>query len=278
MATESAVVDSEQYTGSSFDLAQFLSRSKQLDLTGVEWEQASRYPLDASEVRCLEYMMDIEAHTLCYLRDLLNAEAGSDPEIADFSACWFFEESYHGRAIERLLRAAGIERTAAVCAARPQPLSERIEALGSAFLSKLFPREFVSLYMTWGAIQEHTTLFGYTNLARKTRNPVLADVVTRIARQESRHFGFYFYKAYQGLRRSQFARSMVSFMLKRFWTPVGEGVKTARDADYLLLYIFGDSEGQDAISRIDKTMSRLPGLEWFDLLHRRFDRAQRRAA
>jgi hypothetical protein len=269
MATESAVVDSEQYTGSSFDLRQFLERSRQLDVSDVEWDKAGSYPISEGEIRCLQYMMDIEAYTLCYLRDLLDAGAGADPEIADFSACWFFEEMYHGRAIERVLKAAGIDRSPASCAARPQPWREKIEAVGSAVLSKAFPREFVTLYMTWGAIQEHTTLFGYTNLARKTANPVLADVLARIARQESRHFGFYYYKAHQGLKRSEFSRKFASFFLRKFWTPVGEGAKPASEADFMLRFLFDGPEGREAVARIDRTMSRLPGLEWFDLMGRR---------
>src|SRR5579863_2980294 len=173
MATATAVLESEQYTGSSFDLRQFLERSKQLDVSDVEWDRAEDYPVTEGEIRCLQYMMDIEAHTLCYLRDALNAKAGADPEIADFLACWFYEESYHGRAIERFLRAVGVQRSAAVCGARSLPWEEKLEGLGSSMVARLFPSQFLTTYMTWGAIQEHTTLFGYTNLARKTKNPVL---------------------------------------------------------------------------------------------------------
>ena len=278
MATDTAVIDSEQYTGSSFDLQQYLSRSKQLDLTGVEWDEAADYPVEEGEVRCLQYMMDIEAHTLCYLRDVLNANAGADREIADFVACWLFEESYHGRAIEQFFRSRGEALSPAVCGQHRPSLTEHLENAGTFAFSRLFPEQFLTTYMAWGAIQEHTTLFGYTNLARRTQNPVLADILTRIARQESRHFGFYYYKAYQGLRDSRFTQKMVSAMLSRFWTPVGEGVKPARETDYLLLYIFADAEGRDAIDRIDRTMARLPGLGWFNLLHGRFEQAARRSS
>jgi len=277
MATDTAVIDSEQYTGSSFDLQQYLSRSKQLDLTGVDWDEASNYPVDEGEVRCLQYMMDIEAHTLCYLRDVLNAKAGADPEIADFVACWLYEESYHGRAIEQFFRVRGVDRSPAVCGQHRMSLAEHLENAGTFVFSRIFPQQFLTTYMAWGAIQEHTTLYGYTNMARKTKNPILADILTRIARQESRHFGFYYYKAYQGLRDSRFTQRVVSALLDRFWTPVGEGVKPARDADFLLLYIFNDAEGREAIDRIDRTMARLPGLEWFNLLHRRSQEAARRS-
>ena len=48
-------------------------------------------------------MMDIEGHTIVYLRDLLNTRAIKDTEIADFLPNWLYQESYHGRALERLL-------------------------------------------------------------------------------------------------------------------------------------------------------------------------------
>lgn len=266
----------EEYTGQSFDLQSYLARSRQIDLSGIEWKEAGRYPLSEGEARCLTYMMDIESHTLCYVRDVLNAGAGADTEIADFLGCWLYEESFHGRAIERFLRAAGVQRGPNVCGRHRFHLGERLEKWGTWLVSRLWPRHFVTLYMAWGAIQEHSTLFGYTNLARQTRNPVLAELLRRIARDESRHFGFYYYKAYQGLKDSPFARAFTSFFLKRFWTPVGEGVKPRSEADFLIVNIFDGAEGREATSRIDRTMARLPGLSWFDLMTRRAETAFRR--
>ena len=90
-----------------FDLEVYLRNSKALDVSDLAWHTAADYPLTASERRCLTYMMDIEGHTIVYLRDLLNTRAIKDSEIADFLPCWLYEESYHGRALERLLRACG---------------------------------------------------------------------------------------------------------------------------------------------------------------------------
>lgn len=265
------------FSGEGFDLAQYLARSKQLDVSDLEWDKVKDYPTSDAEIRCLSYMMDIEAHTLCYLQDVLNAGAGADPEIADFLGCWLYEESYHGRAIERFVRAAGVARPAAVCGRHLKSFSERLEDAGTWLVSKLFGRHFVAVYMSWGAIQEHSTLFGYTQIARKTKNPVLAELLRRIARDESRHFGFYYYKACQGLKASVFARKLTSLLLRLFWTPVGEGVKPSSETDFMLAAIFNDDEGRQALSRIDKTMRRLPGLSWFDLMEKRSALAFQRA-
>jgi hypothetical protein len=155
-------------------------------------------------------------------------------------------------------------------------LLERLEALGTFLLSRLTPGHFLTTYMAWGAIQEHSTLFGYTNLARKTRNPVLAELLRRIARDESRHFGFYYYKAQQRLKASRSAQIITSALLRAFWTPVGEGVKPRHETDSLITFIFDGPEGRDAFERIDRTMSRLPGLGWFDMMGRRMAAARTR--
>ncbi len=50
-------------------------------------------------------MHDIEAHTVCYLRDLLVTRAHRDPEVTAFMTHWNTEEYWHGEAIGRVLTA-----------------------------------------------------------------------------------------------------------------------------------------------------------------------------
>ncbi|MBI3549363.1 MAG: hypothetical protein HY078_10020 [Elusimicrobia bacterium] len=259
-----------------FDLDQYLATSQKLDVSDIDWEDVSRHPIAVGEIKALEYMMDIEAHTLCYLRDLLNTDAGRDPEIADFLACWLYEESYHGRAIESFVRAAGVDRSPAICGARRPTWRERLESAGTAVLNSL-RRDFHIVHMTWGSIQEITTLNGYLCLANRSRNPVLVQVLRRIIRDESRHFSFYYHKASEGLARSKSTQRLTEFLLRRFWGPVGYGVKAEREIDFMLQYIFGDAEGARHIRHIDQTISRLPGMAWFDLMSRRYQAAMSRA-
>jgi hypothetical protein len=266
-----------EYTGQSFDLASYLDRSRKLDLDGLDFDAVREHPVEESELRCLTYMMDIEAHTLCYLQDVLNAGGAEDAEIADFLSCWAYEEAYHGRALARFVQAAGVDRSPDVCGQREAGLGQRAEKLGQRLASRLFGRDFVAVYMTWGAIQEHSTLFGYTVMARRTRNPVLAELLRRVARDESRHFGFYLYKAHQRLAGNARAQRLTSLLLKAFWTPVGEGVKPRSETDYMLRAIFHGDDGREAIARIDRSMRRLPGLGWFDLMTRRWDAAWTRS-
>ena len=48
-------------------------------------------------------MQDIESHTIVYLRTLLSTRAMDDPEVATFLACWFYEETFHGRALAAVM-------------------------------------------------------------------------------------------------------------------------------------------------------------------------------
>src|SRR5499426_987049 len=91
----------------TFDLDGWVARSGALDLTGIDWTEVPRHPLPEPAIRTLHYMQDIESHTIVYLRSLLATRAIDDPQIARFLACWVYEESFHGLALERFLAAAG---------------------------------------------------------------------------------------------------------------------------------------------------------------------------
>jgi rubrerythrin len=249
----------------AFDIDKFLENSRALDLSGIDWEKAKDSPLTKAEIRCLTYMIDVETYTIAYLRDLLNTHAIKDPEISDFLPCWAYEESYHGRALEKVLEAsgAGLDRHRPRSFQHSERLWESIKDLGGILISRL-SEDFTAVHMTWGAIQELTTLTGYNQLARKSQNVVLIEVARRIIRDESRHFGFYYNKAKDRLSSSSKAQSLTNFLLKRFWTPVGAGIKPEADVDFITAYVFGDERGQQAAHHVDATIAKLPGLEWFD--------------
>ena len=64
-----------------FDLNKYLRASRKLDLDGIDFDAVPRYPLSREEVRCLTYMMDIETHTVIYLRDLLTTQAAYEEAV-----------------------------------------------------------------------------------------------------------------------------------------------------------------------------------------------------
>ena len=88
-----------------FDLAAFERRTGRLEFDDIDFDEFRSHPLDPATLRCLRYMHDIEAHTVCYLRDLLVTRAHRDPEVTAFMTHWNTEEYWHGEAIGRVLAA-----------------------------------------------------------------------------------------------------------------------------------------------------------------------------
>ncbi len=56
----------------TFDLERYLRNSKKVDISDIDLSLAPRHPLTEDEVHCLTYMMDIESHTIVYLRSILS--------------------------------------------------------------------------------------------------------------------------------------------------------------------------------------------------------------
>src|SRR3954454_5018624 len=92
-----------------FDLDRYLRKSKKVDLSGIDWNRIPDHPLSERDVMCLHYMMDIETHTVIYLRHLLATRVAVDPQITAFLSCWVYEELWHGEASSDFLRPDGIE-------------------------------------------------------------------------------------------------------------------------------------------------------------------------
>jgi rubrerythrin len=278
-----------------FDLDRYLRASKRLDLTHVDWDDIPNHELDDGAVMSMHYMMDIETHTVIYLRDLLATRAANDPHITAFLACWVYEELWHGEAFSDFLRSYGIEvpaepklpdgRTA--LPTRPARTALLREQLGVGHRLSLLPtmlgsmafRDFIALHMTWGAFNELTTLTGYHALIRRTDHPVLHQMLQRIIQDERRHFAFYRAQAKARLAHApRRTRRVVRWILESFWTPVGAGVKSDEEVDALVLYLFGyDDRGREMVREIDGTIAELPGLEGLALLERELDAALERS-
>lgn len=250
----------------------FLGRTSGLDLGGIDFDAVRDHPLSADAVRALTYMQDVESHTIVYLRELASTTAIDEPGIPAFLACWLFEETLHGRALRRLLEAAG--HPGAERARSREPLAKRLEARLTSALSRHWP-DFVAVHMTWGAIQELTTLNGYQRLAEKAGHPILSELLARIVRDEARHFGFYYEQARRRLPRRGVAR-VTRWLVEHFWAPVGSGVEPAAETRFLADYLFGDDTGRTAAQKVDRTIRALPGLAGLPLLEHWIERHGRR--
>jgi rubrerythrin len=278
-----------------FDLDRYLRNSKKVDLSGIDWAEVPNHSLSIGDVMCLHYMMDIETHTVVYLRDLLATRVAADPQITAFLSCWVYEELWHGEAFSDFLRSYGIEvptEPKLPDGSTPMPtrpnrwrdLRVRIgvgNGLGivPTMLGSMMTRDFAAIHMMWGAVNELTTLTGYHALMRRSDHPELHKLLRKVIQDERRHFAFYRAQAKARMQRSRAARRLVRYALRSLWTPVGAGVKTEEEVDALAIYLFGDGpEGREQIREIDRTISDVPGLEGLTILEDYLDKALRRAA
>ena len=257
------LVGSEQGAETGFDVEKYIRHSRKLDISDLELGRAADYPLTDDEVRCLTYMMDIEGHTIVYLKSILNTCAIRDPQTTAFLSCWAYEEFFHSYTLRQFLKAAGAAVSANRIVEVQQQASWRIwfEQMGSSLICQV-SQHFHAVYLTWGAISELTTLEGYGVLAGRTRNPLLAEILRRLAKDERRHFSFYYNKARTQLQPKN-AQRLTKFILQKFWMPVGEGVKPDSEVEWVGRYILGDAPGAEVAARIDHTIARLPGMAWF---------------
>ncbi|MDQ6839521.1 MAG: ferritin-like domain-containing protein [Actinomycetota bacterium] len=251
-----------------FDIDTYMRVGGRLELDGLDLDDGFRdQPLDAGTLRCLQYMHDIENHTVCYLRDVLVTDAHQDPEITTFLTLWNYEEHWHGEALGRVLAAhgqpAGRSRIANV--RRQLDRFDRLRPVTFVLGSVLVP-DMVAIHMVWGAINEWTTQAGYSLLARKAKHPVLSELLKRIMRQEGRHIDFYATEGGRRLAGSRISQRVTRAALRRYWRPVGHKVRPDAEISFLVDHLFSDPQGMKAADRIDRNVDRLPGLEGLHLV------------
>jgi hypothetical protein len=260
-------------TALQFDVEKYIRNSKKVDISDIDLSQAALYPITDEEVRALSYMCDIESHTIVYLRAILNTCAVEDPQTTSFLSCWAYEEFFHGHTIRQFLDAIGapVSATRMLEVQKASSFTEWLKELGSSILCR-FSRHFHGAYLTYGAISELSTLEGYGVLAQRTKNPILAELVRRLAKDERRHFSFYYNKARLELQARN-AQRLTNFVIRNFWLPVGGGVKSDSEVSWILSFILGDPQGEEIARRIDSIIAKLPGMQWFDRLTRSRDQA-----
>ena len=275
-----------------FDLDRYLRASKRVDLSAVAWDRIRDDPITDDEARCLAYMMDIESHTAVFLRDLLATRASFDPEVTAFLSCWVYEELWHGEAFSRFLGEAGSRIPPAYEPVRADdPYPTRIDRnqwirrrfgtkgyvshAGTLLGSALF-RDFVAVHMTWGAVNELTTLSSYHRLIAKTDHPVLVQLLRAIIKDERRHFAFYRSQARRRLARSRQARTITRWALEHLWAPVGTGVRPQAETDHVVQHLFGDADGLVAVKEMESVLRELPGLGDIHVLSDAVEAAARR--
>jgi rubrerythrin len=250
-----------------FHLDRFIELSGAVRLDDLDWEEARRAEITDSEERILRYMSATESYTILYMRDLLVGHSVRDPEITSFLSVWVYEELWHGRAIDKFLDAVGrpVAKDRFAQVASNVSFRELVETNLAAFAAYWTPK-WIGTHMTWGAINELTAAAAYQRLEQTTSNPVLKILCNRLAKQERKHFAFYYSQAERRLKDDSFAQRLCRFILRTFWKPVGATVAGKEHLEFTAATLFADDNGKALLAEADKTIAELPGVAWFSMI------------
>lgn len=246
------------------DIQQHLASSHKIQFEDLDWGLAKRSGLTAREAEMLQYFADIESQTVFYMLEVAKLEVARDPELLTFLTMWNYEEYFHSHAISRFLRECGVEvpppmKRATSLRARAR-VRARVEDFVQQTLAKTMPRAFVALWMTWGAAQELLTTQAYEEIARTTANPVLSELFRRIAKQERRHFAYYYTSARERLDGFGAGQRLVRLIFENNFNPVGSGLKSPTEQARFLSQIFPGRRLFEAFGEVDDKLEALPGL------------------
>ncbi|MGH9425345.1 MAG: hypothetical protein ACRD2L_03445 [Terriglobia bacterium] len=257
------------------DIERYISVSAKIDTSDIDWDQAREAGLTEDEKFVLTYFSDVESQTIRYMKMLLQMKIALKPSVAAFLTTWNYEEFFHGYELGRLLAVCGspLDDDRVEKVSGKARFNEWLEAMFTPLLSRIFSNQFPAVYLSFGAIQEMTTLRGYENLMYYTRNPVLQLLCERIAKQERRHFAWYFNHARDLLVESRGARVLARKLLEFNWVPVGAGIKSPDEVKRLFSILFPVETARKLVREIDAKMGTLPGLEGIRLMEPYFEKA-----
>jgi rubrerythrin len=260
------------------DIAQHLAVSGRVDIEDLDWAKARQIGLTKQEIESLQYFADIESQTVHYFLEVAKLKVARDPELLTFLTMWNYEEYFHSYAILRLMKECGVPVESATDRAQTVRAGARFKAKAEDFIqgmiSKVMPKTFVALWMFWGSLQECLTTQAYEEIARTTQNPVLAEMCRRIAKQERRHFAYYYNQAKDKLAGQRFAQRFVRWIANKFYAPVGGGVKTDEEGARLVAQLFPNDRIFEVMGYVEKKMALLPGMEGLECATRWAARVQ----
>lgn len=243
-----------------------LAKSELLDTSDLDWSSVGANELSSGVLDALVYMRDVEGFTDSYVSGIgAHRTTLADPLVAAFVDVWRSEEAEHAAAIGRFLEHYGAQRNVAVVPTRPSPAPD--VPVHEKVLMRIggpVGRLIAAAHMTWGAANELLTMNGYRLLAGQVEadHPVLADLLRRIAAQESRHYSFYLLQAEWRLAHSRLARAVIARIMRGSWTPVGvgNGYKSSDEFERVLAVLAASPDSRSLIDRMDRRFEQLPGL------------------
>jgi len=257
----------------AFDIDKYAETSERLGWDDLDLEHFREHPLSESTLRTLRYMADVEYHTVCYTRDLLTTPSHKEGEIATFMTMWNREEFWHGEALAAVLEVHDIKVDFDQLKANRLKLGWRdyFDPIKQGLLGKLVGADFVAVHMSWGAANEWSAVTAYKRMADIETDPVLAELLRRIAKQETRHVAFYVSQARKRLENSKRAQKLTRLLLTKFWAPVGSSINDKDEITFVFNELMSGVEGRKAAQQLDNHIATLPGMQGLTIFEKALD-------
>jgi len=158
--------------------------------TATDWTRADACRLTEGQRSAVEFITLIEDHLPGYFSlytENFPADGSVEPELYEhnrelyhFTVRWAAEEDTHARALTRYQIAAGMSGEEQLRKALVEPGQARFE----------LPFDHPVQFFAYALVQEKATQIYYQQLRAVVGDPVLSDVLTRLSRDEARHFTF----------------------------------------------------------------------------------------
>ncbi|WP_423919534.1 ferritin-like domain-containing protein [Frigoribacterium sp. 2-23] len=247
----------------AFDIDKYAASSERVTWDDLDLEHFKKNPLSPESLRTLRYMADVEYHTVCYTRDLLTTPSHKEGDVSSFMTMWNREEFWHGEALAAILDVHGIKVDYDQLRANRLKLGwrDRLDPVKQGLLGKIVGSDFVAVHMSWGAANEYSAVTAYRRMAELEKDPVLAELLRRIAQQETRHVAFYVSQARERLLKSKRAQKLTRLLLSKVWAPVGSSIMEVDDVKFVFNQIMSGEAGRKAAAQLDQNISKLPGMQ-----------------
>jgi hypothetical protein len=257
----------------AFDIDKFAATSERITWDDLDLDHFKENPLSPDSLRTLRYMADVEYHTVCYTRDLLTTPSHKEGDVSTFMTMWNREEFWHGEALAAILEERGEKVDYDQLRANRLKLGwrDKLDPVKQGLLGKFVGSDFVAVHMSWGAANEYSAVAAYKRMAALEKDPVLAELLVRIARQESRHVAFYVSQARERLLKSKKAQKLTRFLLQKVWAPVGSSIMELDDVKFVFGQLMSGEEGRKAAEKLDANISNLPGMSGLTIFQKALD-------
>ncbi|MEV6431679.1 acyl-ACP desaturase [Nocardia sp. NPDC051463] len=239
-------------------------------LRDLDWEEVRPDRLTDADRSVVRFITYIEDHLPGYMNWLLRTFPidGADlsiPIVAvhreyfRFFVAWSYDEERHAAALTRYQEAAGINTAEA--------LRLELAEEGRKHFDLPYPEPLEAFAYTM--LQEKATQLFYLRFRDVVTEPVLRDLLLRMARDEARHFALYAHLVETYLRRDPAAAAPhLKHVLRTFRMPLSDTLPNYRRWSYSVAETAGydHTEAYTALERMIRQFVDSPGDELGELL------------